>query len=294
MKPIIPALLLCAGGHAQWLNYREPGVPRLKDGKVNLFAPAPRTADRKPDLTGVWMHEPTPTAELKRLFRGTPGESELDNLPPGMNVELQNKYGLDILIDFDADFWSNLKPGVPPPTPPLVRPEAWKSVLGRIAEGKIIDINRCNSDAGWPLAGMVSEPIKIVQAPKETMILYELGSLHRQIFTDGRGFPAEFDLPAYLGYSVGHWEGDTFVVETRGFNDRTPLDAVGHPRSDAMHVIERFRRRDFGHLDVEMTFDDPKSYTRPFTIRVAHDLVPDNDIFEMFCENEKDAAHIKR
>ena len=141
---------------------------------------------------------------------------------------------------------------------------------------------------------MVSGPIKIIQAPKETMVLYEVGNLHRQIFTDGRRFPAEFDLPAYLGYSVGHWNGDTFVVETRGFNDRAPLDALGHPRSVAMHVIQRFRRRDFGHLDVEITFDSPKSYTRLFTIRVAHDLMPDNDIFEMFCENEKDAAHIKR
>jgi hypothetical protein len=125
------------------------------------------------------------------------------------------------------------------------------------------------------------------------MILYEVDNLHRQVFTDGRKFPAEFDLPAYLGYSVGHWEGETFVIETRGFNDRTPLDAVGHPRSEAMHVTERFHRRDFGHLDTEMTFDDPPTYTTKFTVKVAYDLVPDNDIFEMFCgENEKDRAHM--
>jgi|SRR5579862_4030351 len=87
----------------------------------------------------------------------------------------------------------------------------------RAAAGKTFDINTCNSDFGWPLAGMVSEPIKIVQAPKEMMILYEAGNLHLQIFTDGRVFPDEFELPAYLGYSVGRWENDTFVVETRGF-----------------------------------------------------------------------------
>jgi hypothetical protein len=213
-----------------------------------------------------------------------------------MNIELQNKYGFDILIDFDAAWLgsvSHLKPGAPVPTEPLMQPEAFASLLRRAAERKFPDINRCNTDFGWPFAGMLSEPIKILQANKETMILYEVGNLHRQIFTDGRQFPAEFNLPAYLGYSVGHWEGDTFVVETRGFNDKTPLDAAGHPRSDVMRVIERFHRRDFGHLDVDMTFDDPKSYTQPFTIRVVHDLVPDNDIFEMFCENERDAAHIK-
>ena len=207
---IVTALLLLPVSLcAQWINYREPGVPRLKDGKVNLSAPAPRAADRKPDLTGVWMHEPTPKAELKRLL--TPLEQEFDSLPPGMNVELQNKYGFDILVDFDADFWNSLKPGVLPPTPPLMQPEAWTSLLRRAAEGQAdrFRFQRCNSDAGWPAAGMVSEPIKIVQAAKETMILYEVGNLHRQIFTDGREFPAEFDIPAYLGYSVGHWEGDT-------------------------------------------------------------------------------------
>jgi hypothetical protein len=297
MKLIIPAVLLCISVYAQWINYRQPDMPRLKDGKVNLSAPVPRTADRKPDLTGVWMHEPTPTAELRRIVCAAGPNCELDNLPPGMNAELQNKYGIDILIDFDADWLSSLsalKPGAPLPTEPLMQPEAFASLLRRAAERQFPDINRCNTDFGWPLAGMVSEPIKIVQSMKETMILYEVGNMHRQIFTDGRGFPEEFELPAYLGYSVGHWEGDMFVVETRGFSDRTPLDGAGHPRSDAMRVVERFHRPDFGHLNVEMTFDDPKSYTQPFTIRVTHDLVPDNDIFEMFCENEKDAAHINR
>ena len=153
--------------------------------------------------------------------------------------------------------------------------------------------NVCHGEYGWPVAGLLSEPMKIVQSPRETMILYEVDNLHRQVFTDGRDFPATFEFPAYLGYSTGHWEGDTFVVESRGFNDRTPIDAVGHPRSEAMHVTERFRRRDFGHLDYEMTFDDPLMYSQKFTVRIAHELVPDNDIFEMFCgQNEKDRSHM--
>jgi hypothetical protein len=142
---------------------------------------------------------------------------------------------------------------------------------------------------GIPLAGLLSEPIKIVQAPKLTMLLYEVDNLHRQIFTDGRKLPSEYNLPAYLGYSVGHWERDAFVVETAGFNDKTRLDNAGHPHSEALRITERFRRRDFGHLDVEITFDDPKTYTKPFTIKVPHDLQPYSDIFEMFCNgNEKD------
>jgi len=98
--------------------------------------------------------------------------------------------------------------------------------------------------------------------------LYEYGGNYRQVYTDGRTLPADYSLPSYLGYSVGRSERDTFVVETAGFNDQTVLDAMGHRHSDQLRVVERFRRRDFGHLDVELTFDDPKLYTRPFTIRI--------------------------
>jgi hypothetical protein len=97
-----------------------------------------------------------------------------------------------------------------------------------------------------------------------------------------------------LGYSVGHWEGDTLVVETAGFNDRTPLDALGRPHGERLRVTERYHRRDFGHLDIEMTFDDPKMYTKPFSIKITHRLVPDSDILEYFCaENERDSRHVK-
>jgi len=196
----------------------------------------------------------------------------------GMELESVHKYALNILLDF--------KPGESP-----LRPEGEAAMKKRAAEQQVTNV--CHGEYGWPVAGLLAEPLKIVQAPKVTLILYEVDNLRRQIFTDGRVFPATFEFPAYLGYSVGHWEGDTFVVESRGFNDRTPLDAIGHPRSEAMHVTERFRRRDYGHLDVEMTFDDPTLYTRPFTVRTPFNLVPDNDIFEMFCnQNEKDRVHM--
>jgi hypothetical protein len=278
---IIAGLLLPIGApfsaHAQWLNYPEKGIPRLKDGKANLSAPAPRSADGKPDLTGVWAHEITPVAEFKRMF-GDRYEAESQAALIGMELEAVHKYALNIFAD--------LKPEESP-----MRPEADALMKKRAAERQVDNV--CHGEYGWPVAGLLAEPFKFVQAPKETMLLYEVDGLHRQIFTDGREFPATFEFPAYLGYSIGRWEADTFVVESRGFNDRTPLDAVGHPRSEGMHVTERFRRRDFGHLDTEMTFDDPQMYSRKFTVKVAYELVPDNDIFEMFCsQNEKDRKHM--
>jgi hypothetical protein len=271
--------LLSAGMHAQWLNFPTPGTPRTRDGNPNLAAPAPRTADGKPDLSGVWMHEITSVAEVKRLF-GDRFDDAIKVNGIGMEIGTQHKYARDVLLDF--------KPGESP-----MRPEAAEIMRRRAANTSPADV--CMNVPGFPLAGLLSEPIKIVQAPRLMMILYEVDNLHRQIFTDGRALPKEFNLPAYLGYSVGHWESDTLVVETAGFNDKTSLDGFGHPHSEALRITERFRRRDFGHMEVEMTFDDPQMYTKPFTIRIPHDLLADADIFEMFCnENEKDRAHLQK
>jgi hypothetical protein len=268
---------LSAGAYAQWLNYIPAGTPRTRDGKPNLAAPAPRGLDRKPDLSGVWMHETTTVAEVKRLF-GNRFDSDIELAPPGMEIGTQHKYAFNILIDF--------KPGEVSPTP------AAQEIMRRLAAER--DPSRvCAGVPGFPLADLLSEPIKIVQAPRMTLILYEVGNAHRQIYTDGRTLPKEFNKPAYWGYSVGHWEGDTLVVETAGFNDKTALDAMGHPHSEALRVTERLHRRDFGHLDIEMTFDDPQMYTKPFTVKIPHELLPDADIFEDYCENEKDSVHLK-
>ena len=262
----------------QWSNFPTPGTPRTRDGKANLAAPAPRALDGRPDLSGVWMHETTSVAEVRRLF-GNRFDFDIELSPAGMEIGTQHKYAFDIFVDLKAD--------------ELMRPATEELFRKRASE--FGSANVCNRVLGFPLAGLLSEPIKIVQAPKLTMILYEVDNLRRQIFTDGRKLPKDFDLPAYLGYSAGHWERDTFIVETAGFNDKTPLDVMGHPHSDALHVTERFHRRDFGHLDVEMTFDDPQMYTKPFTVKIPHYLLPDADIFEMFCnENEKDRIHLGR
>jgi len=267
---------LSTGAQAQWLNFPTPGTPRTRDGKPNLAAPAPRALDGKPDLSGVWLHERTSLAEMKRIFGVLADTRDKVNVP-GMEADSISKYAIDILLDF--------KPGESP-----MRPETAELLRRREAERN--PANVCMGVPGIPVAGLLSEPVKIVQAPRLTMILYEVGNLHRQVFTDGRTLPREFDFPAFLGYSAGHWEGQTFVVETAGFNDKTTLDGAGHPHSEALRVTERFHRRDFGHLDWEMTFDDPQMYTRPFTIKVPYELLADADIFELFCENEKDRVHL--
>jgi len=269
--------VLSTSAHAQWLNFPTPGTPRTRDGKPDLAAPTPRTADGKPDLSGVWMHELTSAAEMKRLYGAMIDEAIKVDVP-GMEIGTQHKYAVNILLDFKPDDM------------PL-RPEGADVFRRRAAASD--PANVCMDVPGFPLAGLLSEPIKIVQAPRMTIVLYEAGSLHRQVYSDGRALPKAFDFPAFLGYSVGRWERDVFVVETAGFNDKTPLDLIGHPHSEALRTTERFHRRDFGHMDWEMTFDDSQMYTKPFTIKVPHTLLADADIFEMFCENEKDRVHLQ-
>jgi hypothetical protein len=135
-------------------------------------------------------------------------------------------------------------------------------------------------------------PFKIIQEPGLVVILYEVGRF-RQIFLDGRTLPKDPN-PTWLGYSVGWWDGDALVIDTAGFNGKTWLDSVvGHPATDALHVIERLRRRDFGHLDIEVTVDDPKAYTRPCTVTLPTEF-NDTELLEYVCdENEKDVRHMK-
>jgi hypothetical protein len=123
------------------------------------------------------------------------------------------------------------------------------------------------------------------------VILFESYHSWRQIFTDGRALPENRE-PAWFGYSTGKWQGNTLVVDTVGLNEKTWLDDIGHPHSDALHIVERFRRPDFGHMVVEVTIDDPKAYTKPWTIKLHQLLVPDTELLDYYCnDNEKDSAH---
>jgi hypothetical protein len=145
---------------------------------------------------------------------------------------------------------------------------------------------------GVPDAMLVpATPFKLLQTSAVTLILFENQGRFRQVFTDGRGFPNEMQ-PTWLGYSIGRWDGDTFIVESRGFNDQTWLDDGGHPHSDAYHAIERFHRRDFGHLDLEITIEDLKTYTRPWSVTIHFEFFPDMELMESVCENERDSSHM--
>jgi len=232
---------------AQWLNYRAPGAPRLPDGTVNLSAPAPRTADGHPDLTGVWS-----------------GAGPM--------------YRFNIAQD--------LQPGD-------VKPSAEALFLQRLRDSrKDSPLARC-LPVSVPYHNFFNLA-QFVQTPSKLVMLYESpNSPHRTIYTDGRPLPADPN-PAWFGYSIGRWEGDTLVVTTAGFNDRAWLDSAGHPQTETLRLTERIRRRDFGHMDFEMTLDDPAVFTKPVTIKTQRVLAPDTDILEDFCENEKDQHHFSQ
>ena len=146
---------------------------------------------------------------------------------------------------------------------------------------------------GMPLNEAVSIPYRIVQTPGLIVILYEeFDTVPRHIFTDGRPFPTNPN-PTWLGYSIGKWEGDTLIVETAGFNDKTWLDQIGHPHTEALHLTERFHRLDFGHMELQITVNDPGAFMRPFTFMRHPKLLADYDMLEFICtENERDAQHL--
>jgi hypothetical protein len=272
MRKTLALLLLTLSGHtvnAQWVNHPTPGTPRTADGKPILTARTPRASNGKPDLSGVWHVQPNSREEMKRLFGNDVDVVEV----PGMEIDTVSKYAINIFQDF--------KPQDAP-----MRPEVGEVLKRRGSGAEVLPPTHC-LPAGVPLSTLLSEVTKVVQTPGLTLVMLELGGT-RQIYTDGRKHVAD-PSPAWLGYSIGRWEGDTLVVDTVGFNGKSWLDVIGHPQSEAAHLVERYRRRDFGHMDVEITIDDPTWYTKPFTIKVTHLLQPDTDILEYFCnENEQD------
>jgi hypothetical protein len=259
---------------AQWLHYPTPGIPRTPDGKPNLSAPAPKVNGR-PDLSGVWQIEPTPLEELKKLF----GSVETFDVP-GDDASLYSKYFLNVL----ADYSPNESPMLP----------STAQILGKRHQRDAAELpyTKC-LPAGVPLSETLPFPFKIVQTPSLTLIVHESDSSVRQIYTDGRKHTPD-PQPTWNGYSVGHWDLDTLVIDTVGFNDLSWLDAMGTPHSEALHTVERMRRRDFGHLDVQVTFEDPTMYSKTFLIHYRARLLADSDIQENVCaENEKDSRHFR-
>ena len=255
----ITILLGSIAAEGQWLNHPTPGIPRTVDGQPDLNASAPRTAEGKPDLSGVWAYE---------CYVGS---------------------GC-----FAAGHFGNIGRGVPPE---LIVMTPWAEAIQRQRQSrKAVDdpVGYC-LPAGVPRV-MFQHPFRVLQTPQLTALLHEGSSVpvYRQIFTDGRPLPEVTD-PAWLGYSIGRWDAETFVVETTGFRDRGWLDgASGHPHSDALRLVERFRRPAFGKLELTIDVTDPKAYIRPFTTRATFRLLADTDLIEGFCENHDKTMEHRR
>jgi hypothetical protein len=247
---------------AQWLGHPTAGVPRTPDGKPNLTAPAPRTTDGKPDFSGVWENDG---------FDPTRAEGLNDAGPPKTPF-FDIAYGLA---------------GTPPYQP-------WAMDL---AKKRRADLSKDNPDARCLPLGilqMLAHPLpkKIVQAPGLLIILHERNMEFRQIFTDGRALPAD-QQPSWSGYSSGKWDNDTLVVQTTGFRDGLWADFNGSPLTDGARITERFRRPVYGRLEIEVTVDDPKAYTRPWTLALNQHIALDTDLLEYAClENEKDVPRL--
>src|SRR5262245_5615517 len=246
---------------AQWLNYPTAGVPRMADGSPDVNAPTPRTPDGKPDFSGTWDIEHNRPC------------------PPGGCLDMQ------VPEEFVNIGWG-LKDG--PPYQPWAA-EARRSRMEQ--NGKDDPVSRC-LPGGVVKLHTTPQFRKIIQVPGLLVTLNEMEATYRQIFTDGRPLP-QIEMPSFKGYSTGKWDGDTLVVETIGFNDGMWLDRSGSPVTDEAKITERIRRVNYGRMEIDITIDDAKAYTRPWTIKLVHKIVLDTDLIDYMCvENEKDVHRL--
>ena len=251
-----------AGVSAQWLKYPTAAVPRTADGKLNLSAPAPKTADGKPDFSGVWENDGFDPNRAEGLNPAGAPRTPFFEIVHGMT-------------------------GTPPYQP-------WAADL--TAKRKA-EFGKDNPDARCLPLGplqMMAHPLpkKIVHVPGLLVILHERNMEFRQIFTDGRPLPAD-QQPSWGGYSTGTWDKDTLVVQTSGLRDGLWADFAGSPLTDRAKITERFRRPAYGRLDVDVTVEDLKAYTRPWTVKLSQHISLDTDLLEYAClENEKDVPHL--
>jgi hypothetical protein len=243
---------------AQWPPRLSPNIPKTAAGQPNPDAPAPRTAEGKPDFSGVW-----------RGITAPPGR-RLAPRPPDPPIAVYREVG------------QNLPDGLP------VTSSGLELLRQRIAGNSTTNPEARCLPMGLMQLHTQGAPRKFVQTPALLVLLYEAGSESRQIFTDGRPLPPGDAQPWWNGYSVGRWEGDELVVITSHFRDGGWLDLIGSPLSDAATVTERFRRPTFARMEIDVTIDDRTMYTRPFTVRLFQELVLGDELIEYVClENQR-------
>jgi len=248
-------------------------MTRLAAATVLLLASVP--------LAAQWLHYPTPG--MPRTPEGKPNLSAPAPKMPDGKPDLSG-----IWASADNKYLQNLAAdGIEVPFQPWAE-KLYKERSENLGKGRPSERCLTHGVTDFDALGI---NWKIIQTPGMIAVLYEAYNHYRQIFLDGRPLPKPTQ-PAYLGYSVGRWEGETLVVETTGFNDVGWLDDGGHPQTEALHVTERFRRRDFGHMDLQLTIDDPKAYTKPWGPTLRLNFQPDDELMESICENEKDVPHM--
>jgi hypothetical protein len=254
---------------AQWPRYRVPAVPRTAAGAPDLNAAAPRTPDGKPDLSGIWENFRKPGDAPVRSVNA----QFFDDRPPSLVNEFR-------------DIGENVTGGLP------LQP--WAAAL---KQQRTAEHSKDNPDAHCLPLGLMQlhthpDPRRIVQTPSLVVFLYEANYGVRQIHVDGRPAPDNDPQPWWYGYSRGRWDGDTFVVETTNFRDGGWLDVNGSPLTDAGKMTERFRRPNYGTLTIDITVDDPKAYTRPWSVSLTQRLMVDSEMLEFIClENEQSSKH---
>ena len=268
---------------AQWPVHRSAAAPRGGDGRVNMQGPVPRTAAGTPDLSGVW--ENIGWRELAQVSNdvsgtgGSPGTRPLVAAAAGVLTS-----GPGLFFDIGAGVAGGL---------PL---QPWAAAL---KQQRMTANSMDNPDAHClPLGNLQLHthppPRKIIQAADVIVMLYEGNGGVRQLFTDGRPLPAGDPQPWWFGYSSGRWIGDTLVVETTGFRDGGWLDVNGTPLTDRARMTERYRRTNYGFMEVEVTVDDPRAYTRPWSVTIKQRLMPDDELIEFVClENERSSRHFQ-
>jgi hypothetical protein len=268
----------------QWPDHPTLNVPKLANGQPNLEGPVPRTADGKPDLSGIWGSRRGAGGGGRGQAQQAPGERGAAAAPAPAAAPAAPA-GLPF-ASF-AEIGGRGNNGVVPYTP-------WATEL---KAKRMADNMKDNPDAhclpiGLTQMHMHPQPRKIIQTPTLIIMLYEAQAGVRQIFLDGRKLPANDPQPWWYGYSVGRWEGDTLVVETTGFRDDVWLDINGSPLTSTGKMTERMRRLNYGTLETEITIEDPKAYTKPFTVRAQHSIMLNTDLIEFVCnENEQSARY---
>jgi len=257
-----------ATASAQWIRYPTAGVPTTPDGKPNLSAPGPRTADGKPDFTGLWL-------------TGNPAcPQPLD--PVTLNCGAELPIGRE-----GINFGVNLPGGLPY--------QPWLADLVKkrtAAESKDDPHIRCLPDT-FLRAYSLPHLLKFVQTSGLLVMLDEMNANYRQVFIDGRPLPKD-PTPSWQGYSTATWQGDTLVITSNGFRDDIWIDWNGSVITEAATVIERIRRHDYGHLEIGVTVDDPRAYTKPWTVTLHQQIALNTELVDEIClENEKFGERIK-